>query len=63
MDNTPAHSRRITGSNNAAVSARLTAIEERLDEIIRRLDETKTLLMTLNRVQPSQRLTPEDSDR
>jgi hypothetical protein len=39
MDKAPASSRRIADPDDAAVSARLAAIEERLDEIIRRLDE------------------------
>jgi low affinity Fe/Cu permease len=57
MDNAPAPSRRIQGPDNATVSARLTAIEERLDEIIRRLDEMKNLLTMLNDVQPNRQPT------
>lgn len=43
-DNTSVPSRRILGRDNAAVSARLATIEEQLDEIIKRLDELKSLL-------------------
>jgi hypothetical protein len=47
MDNAPTPRRRIPGPDDAAVSARLSAIEERLDEIIRRLDELHTNLLTI----------------
>jgi hypothetical protein len=48
MDNAPASSRPVADPDNAAVSARLSAIEERLDEIIRRLDELKNLVTMLD---------------
>ncbi len=60
MDNTPAHGRRIPGPDNTAISGRLAAIEERLDEIIRRLDEMKNLLAMLDHVQPERQSTAED---
>jgi hypothetical protein len=47
MDNAPTGSRRTPGSGNVATPARLAAIENRLDEIIRRLDELKKLLTML----------------
>jgi hypothetical protein len=60
MDNAQAPSRRIPDLDNAAVSARLSAIEDRLDEIIRRLDELKNLLTMLDRVQPHRQYIAED---
>ncbi len=53
MDNAPASNRHIADPDNAAMSARLAAIEERLDEIIRRLDELKDLLTLLDRDHPT----------
>lgn len=53
MDNAPTSSRRIPGLDDAAVTARLAAIEERLEEIIKRLDEMKNLLTIVDYVQPN----------
>lgn len=60
MDNDPAHSPRSPAPDNTAISARLAVIEERLNEIIRRLDEMKNLLATLDHVQPECQGTAED---
>lgn len=46
--NAPASAPDSQPPDNAAVFARLTAIEERLDEISRRLDEIKDLVTMLN---------------
>jgi hypothetical protein len=52
MYNTPAFGP-TAGQDTAAVSARLAAIEERLDEIIKRLEHLNTnILATLDHVQP-----------
>lgn len=59
MDKAPTSSPRIAGPDDG-VSARLAAIEERLDEIIRRLDELKNLVTMLDRVQPNRQRTTED---
>jgi hypothetical protein len=53
MDEAPAASRCIPDLDDAAMSARLAAIEERLDEIIGRLDEIQgALLMMLTCTEP-----------
>ncbi|GAB3449044.1 hypothetical protein GCM10027436_43190 [Actinophytocola sediminis] len=52
MDNVPAPSRRVPGQDDTALSAHLYAIEERLDEILRRLEDLKNLVAMLDRVQP-----------
>lgn len=38
---------------NASAAARLVVIEERLNEVIRRLDELNALMTTLNHVLPN----------
>lgn len=53
MDKGLPSSRRVAGPDDDAVSARLAAIEARLDEIIRRLDVLKNLVAMLDRVQPN----------
>jgi hypothetical protein len=61
VDSAPAPSRPITRPNNTAVSTRLAAIEDRLDDVIRRLDELNTNLLTLvKQVPPSRRHTADD---
>lgn len=57
MDNAPTLNGSTPGSDNAAVAARLVAIEVCLGEIIRYLDELKNLLIVLDGVQPN-RQTP-----
>jgi hypothetical protein len=54
MDNAPTPSHHIPCPDDAAVSVRLAAIEEHLDEIIRRLDEMKNLVTRLDHVEPKQ---------
>ena len=53
MDSAASPSRRSQDPDDGALSARLAAIEEHLDEIIKRLDELNANLLTLlNRMQP-----------
>jgi len=53
MDSAAIPSRRSKDPHNTTVSARLAAIDERLNEIIKRLDELNTDLLTLlDGVQP-----------
>jgi hypothetical protein len=60
MGNVPTPSRRTSGPDNDAVPARLVAIEQRLAEIIRRLDEMKSLLTTLSYAQSDRQCSAED---
>jgi hypothetical protein len=52
VDNSPTPSRHIPSPDDAAVSARLAAIEDHLDEILTRLDEMKNLVTRLVHVEP-----------
>jgi hypothetical protein len=47
-----ANAREVGPPDNGIVSARLTAIEERLNEVRRRLDEMKNLVAILDQTQP-----------
>ncbi|MGH2952326.1 MAG: hypothetical protein ACRDKX_09810 [Solirubrobacterales bacterium] len=60
MNSAPRPDLRPPSQPNAAMSARLSAIEMHLDEIITRLDELKNLLAMLDGVQPNRQRTVED---
>jgi hypothetical protein len=51
-----------SGASNAAVCARLAAIEKHVTEIAERLDEMKILITTLDPLSPNHQHTPDDEE-
>ena len=58
MDNAASPCHPVPDPDNVLVSARLAAIEQRLDEILGRLDEMKTSLTWLDHFPPDHRHLP-----